>query len=496
METELKLTNVGPIEGSFAVELQGPGLYELRGTKGTGKSSILSALDLLSGHKVDLTVHDGELSGSVEGFGVVAPIASRKKRRGELEVDVLDSERFELADLIDPAGKTPAVRDAARIKALASLAGVRSDPSVYYELVGGQEEFEQLGVSEAKDPVVLANRVKQALEGSARTLESVVDSESGHATACREAARGVDLGAPCDQQELGRAVEDAIGDLHRLQEQQRAGVEAQSALQLAREKLERAEKSYDGPSTEDAEFEMAKQKSTLDKCQQKVADLKAQLVEAEKQQLAQEHTVKAASDAIRLAKQHNEDIAGWKETVERPVVDVVDDEQVTKAREAVESAKDRMSDGVRVREAQAANARADEHAKQANRARKKAESLRSAAGSVFGVLARQVGADPITIESVDQEPRLVVRHPKRGKTLYDKVNGLSDGERVRYSIEALLPHVNSPGLFALPQRVYQDLPPADRAWLAEYAEEKGIFIFGAQVDDGQLSMHPYNHKEQ
>jgi len=81
---------------------------------------------------------------------------------------------------------------------------------------------------------------------------------------------------------------------------------------------------------------------------------------------------------------------------------------------------------------------------------------------------------------------LFVEHPRRGKTLFDRVNGLSDGERVDFTLRELLPHIKSPGLLPIPQRVWQDLQPTDRKDLHALAVDKGLYLFGAQVDDGEL----------
>src|SRR5512145_3200883 len=111
-ENVLEIVNGGPIAGAFKIELNGPGLYCLQGGKGTGKSTIMRGLQLLQGHSVDITVHDGELGGHVAGFGVVAPIGSRKRAKGEFVLQTLgDGETRTFADFVSPQGKTPATRD-------------------------------------------------------------------------------------------------------------------------------------------------------------------------------------------------------------------------------------------------------------------------------------------------------------------------------------------------------------------------------------------------
>ena len=124
MTDKIQISGVGPIEGEFSYELSGPGFYQLCGGHGTGKSTTLLGLDMLAGHKVDLTLNDDVLTGKVEGFGRVAPVGSRRRAKNELSVDTIDSSRVSLADLIRPDGKTAATRDKQRLTALAAVTGV------------------------------------------------------------------------------------------------------------------------------------------------------------------------------------------------------------------------------------------------------------------------------------------------------------------------------------------------------------------------------------
>ena len=80
---KIELTSGGPIEGTFPIDLSpGPGVYEFRGKRGSGKTTCISSIDLLAGHKVDVTLHDGAISGKVEGFGGGAGEREQKENIG------------------------------------------------------------------------------------------------------------------------------------------------------------------------------------------------------------------------------------------------------------------------------------------------------------------------------------------------------------------------------------------------------------------------------
>lgn len=115
------------------------------------------------------------------------------------------------------------------------------------------------------------------------------------------------------------------------------------------------------------------------------------------------------------------------------------------------------------------------------------------AAKVFECLAQSLNTKYLQILPVDGNPRLFVKHPTRGRTAFDQVNGLSDGERVDFTLKELLPYIESPGLLPIPQRVWQDLQPSDREELHALAVEKGLYLFGAQVDDGDLRVAFYGN---
>jgi len=492
-KSTIQIENAGPIAGSFVIDLsEGPGLYELSGSKGTGKSTVLSSISLLAGHKTQITVHDGELAGSVHGFGVTAPIASRKRRHGELEVNTIDSEKFDLVDLISPPQKTAETRDATRIKALASLSGLLLAPADFYGIAGGRERYDDLAIADTDDAITLAGRVKQAMESRARTLESIADVEDGHAKGLAFSYEDIDDSEECDADTLADAAERAASEVVLLEELVRSHATSANRAKDANESLRVQAEAYKGPTLAEALAAVEKASSSYNAQLDKVDELNVELAEAEKLAETLRQDVLFRRGKFEAAEQHESTIEAWEATIlaagkiERPSEDSL--EKAIIARQLARSAQER---GAKIRDAAKAKQRADHHIAKRDESIKQALAFRLAAREVWDILASKMQTTHLRIESVDGYPRLVVTHPTRGKCFFDQVNGLSDGERVRVAIDELLPKIPRPGLVDLPQRVYQDLPPADRRELQLFAKSAGLYLFGAQVTDGELRVTRY-----
>ena|GEM_PF-5495304 len=482
----IEVTDAGPIEGTFAIDLSpGPGAYELRGARGTGKTTVISSLDWLAGHKVDVTLHDGAVSGKIEGLGVLAPIGSRKRRKGDLDLDVIDAEKFSLTDLVDPPGKTPEVRDATAIKALAVLSGAKADPTLYYDLAGGQAEFDALGVALTDDPVLLATRVKQAYDKQARERQNTADAEVGHAAPLEVVPDGLDMSQSSDLEALGKARDEARDKHKTLVDGRVAGMEKEKEVAQAKERLGWARSGYEGPTVKAAEKAVKDTADAAEEAHQKLEAILVQLAEAKEALTAAEHAAQLADARLVTAAQHEATVAALSDTASQEVA-YPTPEEITSAFAAVVAASDAYDRGIRIRDAKQNQAKAKLHREAADLATKEAADAHNRATQVFDILAQSLHTTHLEIRSVDGAPRLFVQHPKRGRTAFDRVNGLSDGERVDMVLRELLPHLGSPGLLPIPQRVWQDLQPTDRQNLHALAAEKGLFLFGAQVSEGPL----------
>lgn len=485
--TKIDVTDAGPIDGTFTIDLShGPGAYEFRGRRGSGKTTCISSIDWLAGHKVDVTLHDGAVSGKIEGFGVVAPIGGNKRRKGELGLDTIDAEKFSLIDILDPQGKTPEVRDATRIKALAALSAAKAEPQLYYELCGGKAEFVAMGVDVPNDPVLLATRIKSAFDKKAIEYQRIAESEAKHAEPLEHVPDGLDMSGESDLPLLGEARDMARDELQRIKQSRQRGLEFQKEVEAAKERLKNVRSEYSGPSVADADKARAAAIDKGTKAKLRVEELERELQKALDAVEAFKSEYQLANAIYEASKSHEAAIAEMEAITKRDCLLVPSEAEVSEAAEVVEKATVAYNQGVRIRDIKANHTKAIAHRESEKAAMKKSNEARNRAGHVFDVFAQSLQTKHLEIKIIDGSPRLFVQHPKRGRTAFDSVNGLSDGERVDFALRELLPHLESPGLLPIPQRVWQDLQPSDRKRLHEMAVDKNLFLFGAQVDDGEL----------
>lgn len=482
----IDVTGGGPIEGTFSIDLSpGPGVYEFRGARGSGKTTLISSIDWLAGHKVDVTLHDGALSGKVEGFGVVAPIGGRKRRKGDFDLDTIDAEKFSLTDLIDPPGKTPEVRDAHAIKALAVLSEAKADPKLYYELAGGQPAFDSLGIAPTDDPVLLATRVKQAYDKLARDRLNTAEAESRHAIPLEHIPDDLDMSQSWDMESLVVTRDQARDELQGLKTTRENGLAKEKGIVQAKERLAKLGSEYSGPTIEEAETARQAAIDNGTAATTKVEKLERELEKAHAAVKACKTQYLAANSTYEAAKSHTSAVEELRGIVSENVI-YPSESAVTDAEKAVEETTIAYTQGIRIRDVRQNQEKAQAHRKAATSAEHAADEARNKASQVFDILAQSLNTHHLSIQTVDGNPRLFVQHPKRGKTAFDRINGLSDGERVDVTLRELLPHIESPGLLPIPQRVWQDLQPTDRRSLHKLAIEKQLYLFGAQVDDGEL----------
>lgn len=492
----IKIDGVGPIQ-SFAIDLSGHGVYVLRGSKGLGKSTAISCVELLAGQKVNLTLNDRCLDGRVSGFGTTVPITRQRigRPKGEFEGFALDSEKYTLADITDPDIQDPAKADAHRIRALASLARVQVRPEDFYELVGGRAQFEAM-IKQADlatdDPVLITSRVKSAFDYAARQQESLADRSEGQAQACIASVKGIDLDADCDPAALALAVEAAVQARAQIKSLAEAAERAAKMKAESLVKLNKARASYTGPSVARAEAMHESANNDVADSIRRVEELRQQLQLAESERDKANARRQSAIAALTAARHQAELIEQLESIIARDDVQAPSPLEIAAADETLNAARLAAEEGVRVRDGRKRVQEADQHRHEAELARANSENLRKAAASTFGVLMRAVKLDGVRIRNVRDVPRLVVDHPRRGETLFGE---LSDGERVLTTIRLLMPLIGdcdgNPGVFPISQRLFQDLPDSDIAAIDAYAREHGLFVFGAHVDDGKLRVEKW-----
>lgn len=490
---EITIKDVGPISGTFHLDLSpGPGLYVLGGGKGVGKSHTIECVELLAGHQVQLSLHDGAFDGGVSGFGVSVPIGKQRlgRRKGEFEATALDQEKYTVEDITDPPIKDPVKADAHRIKALASIVRVKLQPADFYSLLGGRDNFEDILRTtdlSTDDPVVLMSRIKGAIDNAARFAESQTEREEGQAEACKAAAAGIDLNAESNPIKLAKAVDQAVAAQAKLETLYAESVRSRQQQDSASARLAKAKADYKGPSLGRAEAMVGQASNDHITQKMKVDELREQLRAAEIERDKAAARLAEANSALTAARQHAELIGQLEELIQQTGTPAPTQEQMTAAANLVAAARADQENGVRIRDAIEALEKRQQHLDAAEDLRLKAKQLRSAAASTFEVLSRAIQFDAVKIVATNAGPRLVYQHPVRGETPFSE---LSDGERVRATIDLLMPLFRAeptrPGVFPIPQRLYQDLAPSDAAEIDEFARERGIFVFGARVDSGPL----------
>ena len=481
MTAAIEIENLGPVARAEIPLPAGGGVVVLRGTHGTGKSHILRGVSrAMGGSAKSLSAHDGAQRGSVViGDAKLTVTRARTQRRGELEVSAIES-RLDISKLVDPQIDDEDRADAARIKALVSLAGVKADPSQYYDLVCGREAFDLLGVdTDTDDPIVLASRVKKSIEQQARLAESTADTETGHANAAAESIDGLDFSRPSDSRELSQQYDEARDKYSKLVQRRESSEKSQAAKDAARRSLAEAKERYDGKTVEQANSARSETHGRLNDAiaaknaaEQALLEAKSRLAKCQEQ-----HNLATAD--LKRAEDHKRAIEGWTATIESadsmpPSVD-----ELHEAKREVELAREAMEYGVKLRSGLEQKFKLDEHRRKAKEAKRAASRLRDAARSTDDVLSSLVPGRVLRVEA----GRLVTSTDRSKSELYAD---LSHGERWKIAIDMATDQLDQDGVLVIPQEAWEGLNDEVRAEINAHAKQRGVVILTAEVSTGKL----------
>lgn len=484
MSAAIEVENLAAVHRLSIPVPEGGGVVVLRGGHGVGKSNTLKAVDALaSGRGSDkLQVRDGAARGEISGCGVRLTVGKRTSRSGELEVTSLDG-RLSVAELVDPGLVDEGKADAKRIKALAQLAGVEADPKMFHELFGSSEEFDAvISADQLKtdDILLLADRIKRAIEAEARKVEGLANTERAHAAACAEAASGIDMDAVADADTLQSRLESAIRREQELQTKRRESLAQNKRIDDARAQLESAKQSDSGIALETARAAVGTTGVTLAAANQLVTDLTEQLRAAKEQAHLATARFNSATDTLASAEKHAETVAAWEKTLADagaaavpPTQDEIDDAVVS-----VMSARKACDNGAVIRQAKLKLAKKEDHLKAAAAHEKRAESLRGAAGNVDSVLSNQIAKLGCALKV--EKGRLVTTTDRGVSELYCE---LSEGERWRIALDIAIDAVGSTGLLTVPQVAWEGLNTRSREAIAEHVRSRGAVLITAEVTD-------------
>jgi hypothetical protein len=471
--------NIGPIEKLHIPYPENGGIVVLRARNGRGKTKALEAIESLSSGGGKVPVRDGALSGRVEGFGAKLSVARSTRRSGELEVVTLEG-RLNAADLVDPGIANPEAADARRIRALIQTAGIEADLSLFYPLLGGQATFEAIcskAIKPDQDPVELAARIKREVEAAARIAESQADTQTGHARAHREAAGELDLTAEADTSVLQAALEQSIRHQTGLEERSNSAlIAAQNALQARSQLTEVQAQGLLNLSDAESRFDAAI--TAREAAKAAVDEAARALRQAEETERLAEKNCCAALEGRRAAEGQHRLVAGWEAAIETAArVSAPTENELTAARDAVESARRGVERGALIREARKRIGMAETCEQEAAAQSDRARLLRDAARGTDEVLSAMVAklGTPLRVEA----GRLVLK-TGRGDTYFGE---LSHGERWKLAIDLCVDQVGAAGLLVMPQEAFEALDPINREEIAEHARSRGVLIMTAEASE-------------
>jgi energy-coupling factor transporter ATP-binding protein EcfA2 len=451
-----------------------PGVIVLRGANGSGKSAALEAIDKAMGGGGKVTPRDGARRGSAT-IGDFRLTATQKTNRssGELAVESIQS-RVDLARIVDPGLKDDEAADRERIKQIIGLMGVVARPSDYYDACGGQTSYAELAVDDdTDDPILLASRVKRALEMRARERERLADKEKGKVESLSVELEGVDLDTPCDKDKLAHESSQLHEQLIRLVDRKQEAAKRLGEAFAAKTKLESIE--YDGPTVDKAMEDYASAQDT-------VGMLRRQLDDAERAEML-------AKSALNAAQSHSQLVESCKQII----AEATDHESSTPTPTEIEEAQEKhntsvkaVADGERVREALVREDELQKRAAHLSELTTEAKRYRRAAGSIDDVLSSLIGTGGVV--RVEAGRAVCDTDRKRGEPMAE----MSHGQRWTVAIELAAAASPEHGIVVISQEGWEGLDPTHRKLVRDLLLEKNLCAITAESDDGQLRVEEMN----
>lgn len=479
----VSLKNIGAVSSLSIPIPEAGGLVVLRGQNGIGKTTALSALQSVATGKGRLEVTDGELVGTVEGYGVTVTVAQSTRRRGEAEVVTLAGPG-DVSTLVDPQIDDAGSADAWRIKALLSLVKAKCDASTFWPLLGGKEGFEAVVDSKAAqgdDPVRLADRIKRAIEAAARSEEAETELFMGRSSELLAQNANVDVEGEHDSAKLSKRWQEATAALESTKAKAEAFADAVVGRQQATEQLTKLRAivpdvdqlvaAADQAAAESRNLEaiVEQRRAAVVAAQKGLADAEAELKDRHKQRDAAEHKLSEARTTLNA-------IADVVKVVERDLPDPVTQADVVVAEAAQRKAMESLERGVVIREAVRRRAEAEQALKIADSHRLRGESLRASAANVDVVLSTLVGK---ANEALRVEAGRLVTTTRRGKTYFAK---LSQGQRWKLALGIAIKAVGPGGMLVCPQEAFEGLDPLNVSAIVEQLTGTGVVMFTAKAD--------------
>jgi hypothetical protein len=469
--------NLGPIaELSFC--LQEPGVTVLVAPNGSGKTILLEAVQAAARGEGKLPLRDRTKRGKVEAFGATITIGGTCRHTGEFEVTNLEG-RFDLAALVDPRIKTPALADQARIKALVSLTGVAAAVDLFksHEAFQNFDRVVRAGSTATDDLVDMAKRIKADYDEAARAAEDEAERETGHADALKSTG-DLDLKAESDSQVLSAEYDlarDRLTELRTLAESARKQAnEREHAEATVRRLLDAGiQKQLDTARERKAAAE-----ADIVTLMEEHDELKRRLSDVNNAIAQQRNAVGMFDDVIADNTLQLRELEQAKVLADFEIIAQPEASEIEAAEAAIVAAREAMDRGSLIRQAQKDQATAAKHKKAAAAARDRAERYRSAGKATDEVLSNCIKCDQLRVESDGKAARLVA-DTARGKSI--PYHDLSDGEKWTRAIDIGADQVGEGGLLVISQIGWEGIDGANRLAINEHAKSRGVYILTAEA---------------
>lgn len=471
----ITITNVGPISKLSIPVPESGGVVVLRGGQGQGKSTALRAIQRsLGGKPVGLSVKDAAPRGSVE-FGAckLTVTKSRTAARGELEVDSIEG-KFDVSALVDPGINDEGKADAQRIKALVALSGATATLNDFKDVLPPEVTWHQLALdTDTDDPLVLAMRIKRALEKIARDKETVAKECRANAKAASDAAGDIPPNVVFEEHVLSAAHLSAVEVLASLKTKKSQQEENRETYEAAKTKLDELTSGFDVPTVEESEKNLEQARDVLGNANDNLSKAQA-AVDAAMEQF------KNADAALTRSKEYAEQLEAHREVVDsfsesKPVTQ----EKIDEAKAVVDEASAAIVKGSEIRAAMKQKDTAKREADLAKEYESQAESVRNAARATDDVLGGLIPTGRLKIEA----GRLVCSTDRSDSELF---SDLSEGERWKLAIDIGAEQLSESGVLVIPQVAWEGLTESSREEMDEHAKERGVVILTAEAVDGPL----------
>lgn len=474
MNNSISIENVGPIE-HFEFSGSKPGITVFSGPNGVGKSIFQQAIQAAAAGSGKVPLRDNTRRGEVNAFGATITIGGNCRHTGTFEVLSLNG-RFNLAELVDPRIDTPSLADAARIKALVSLTGVKADVNLFrrHESFAGTFDAVVNPASISTDDLVeMAKKIKFDYDKAALANEKTAERETGIASALIP-DRDLDLTEESDATVLQAAYNERRDELTRLEEQARNAKLFQEQAELSKAIL--AQLGADQLDTERKQVvhNMASAKEAIEGKTERINALRLQIRGLEAEIDHCKSAIKSGDVRLQEIDKQSKLVDEAQAVLAKSAITPPEQSDIDDAKEALSIAEAAIAKGAIIRQAILDARKVQEHRQNAKTALQTADKYRDAAKATDLVLSDSIRCKYLRVESDGKATRLFAETKERGKTLYHE---LSDGQKYKIAIDIGADQVGEGGLLTVDQIGWEGIDADNRIAIHAHAIARGVHVW-------------------